>query len=338
MKHSTILMILLLGVVLLGNTYFDTTVNFSLHDRHIIVTSFEEYDGSQSMTPVVAMERYLRYYGLNTEHSISYGKVSVDTFDIAMISFRPEAATETVVLFHGFLDNSGVNSAVQNYLLSLGYAVVLVDLPGHGLSSGNRADITDFTIYGEVTDVVLKTLLKEEHTGDIHVIGHSTGCSLIEEQLRVRGKTWSGETILVAPLVRSTFWGLSKWSIGLATPFSETLKRVFRESSHNEEFLGFLKVESMRIEEMPLQWGNALHRWNPILESADLPNVKLTVIQGTDDGTVAWRHNLGFFEEKFPQVTIHRIEDGRHHLLNEGEPYRSEVYEIIANTLRGTEG
>ncbi len=338
MKLSVVQLILMLGVAVFGETFFDTTANFTLLDRQTIIASFEPYDGSHLETLSDEMKRYLQYYGLNSDHPMSLGTVSVDTFDIALLSFRPETATETMVLFHGYLDNSGVNSAIQNYLLELGYAVVLVDLPGHGLSSGNRGDITDFEVYGDVTEAVVTALESEDLGEKIHVMGHSTGCALIQEQLRVRGKTWSGETIFIAPLVRSAFWGLSKWSIGLAIPFSETLNRLYRESSHNEEFLAFLKIESMRIEKMPIQWGTSLHRWNPILENADLPDVKITVIQGTNDGTVAWRHNLKWFEEAFPQAKIHRIEDGRHHLLNEGEPYRSEVYEIITNTLRGIEG
>ncbi len=338
MKFSVVQLILLLGVIVLANTYFDTTANFTLEDRQAIVASFEPYDDSKTVTPSDEMKRYLHYYGLNSEHFSTFGSITVDSFDIAMISFRPETATETVLLFHGYLDNSGINSAILNHLLSLGYAVVAADLPGHGLSSGTAGDISDFSIYGNVANEVIKELQANNSEEKIHVMGHSTGCALIEEQLRLRGKTWSGETILIAPLVRSTFWGLSKWSIGLAIPFSETLSRVYRESSHNEEFLAFLQQEPMRIEDMPLQWGTSLHRWNPILESADLPDVEITVVQGTNDGTVAWRHNLKWFEETFPQVTIHRIEDGRHHLLNEGEPYRSEVYEIITNTLRGIEG
>ena len=37
---------------------------------------------------------------------------------------------------------------MAEYLLEQGYAVVMFDLPGHGLSEGKRASIDDFSQYG----------------------------------------------------------------------------------------------------------------------------------------------------------------------------------------------
>jgi alpha-beta hydrolase superfamily lysophospholipase len=306
---------------------------FSQSDIAQIQESFIQFTPKIATAENSDIGKYLNYYGYGEPSHFSYGKVTAAGYEIACFYFEPKNPVGTVLIFHGYLDNSGVLAKLQKQLLNLNYAVLMVDLPGHGFSSGSRGSINSFSQYGEVAHALIELHNKVQLTEILHVMGHSTGGAVILEQLYAKGKTWSGETILIAPLVRSAYWGISRWGYKLAKPFATESIRLYRESSHYEPFLTFLRNEPLRIDTFPFQWGDALYVWNDKLEDASFPDVPLTVIQGTEDKTVAWKYNTKFYSEQFPQSKIHYIEDGRHHLLNESDLYLGQVTEIIESVL-----
>jgi alpha-beta hydrolase superfamily lysophospholipase len=60
----------------------------------------------------------------------------------------------------------------------------------------------------------------------------------------------------------------------------------------------------------------------------------VTIIQGTKDDVVDWRHNIPVLEEKIPGVTIIYITNARHQLMNEAEPYLSQFFAALGKQLR----
>ncbi len=306
---------------------------FSQSDAEEIRSSFIQFNPAEVTLQSDEISKYLDYYGYAKVSHFSFGKMTAAGYDIACFYFQPLKPVGTVLIFHGYLDNAGVLSKLQKQLLNLNYAVLMLDLPGHGLSSGARATINSFSEYGEVAHELVQLHKSFKLPENLHVMGHSTGGAAILEQLYAKGKTWSGETILIAPLVRSAFWEISRLGYKLAKPFATQSVRLYRESSHNELFLTFLRNEPLRIDRFPFQWGDALYAWNDKLKAATFPNVPLTVIQGTEDKTVAWKYNTKFYQKRFPQLKVHYIDDGRHHLLNESDLYLGQVSEIIESVL-----
>jgi len=57
------------------------------------------------------------------------------------------------------------------------------------------------------------------------------------------------------------------------------------------------------------------------------------IIQGTGDTTVDWQRNLPLIKNKFPQSTVYKIDDARHHLVNESEDYRAMAFEKVSEIL-----
>ena len=53
------------------------------------------------------------------------------------------------------------------------------------------------------------------------------------------------------------------------------------------------------------------------------------MIQGTDDDTVDWRYNLAILERLYPELELTLINGAKHHLVNETEIYRDEVFEKV---------
>jgi alpha-beta hydrolase superfamily lysophospholipase len=204
----------------------------------------------------------------------------------------------------------------------------MIDLPGHGLSSGERGNISDFEDYQVVIDSAVSYYNKYQLPGELSIIAHSTGCAIALDRIS-RGKTWNGKTVFIAPLVHSQLWGLSHFGYELIKSFTQSTPRLFRTSSHDKDFLKFLKEEPLAIKSFPLDWGDAVYRWDKIISQAKFKDEKIIILQGTEDETLDWKYNLKFFKNRFKSVEIHKIDGAYHHLANESEPYNSVVYSIL---------
>lgn len=95
-------------------------------------------------------QAYQRFYGLDfsTRNVRSgLGRFQVDGYEVVSQFWWPERAKATLFVFHGFYDHTGLYRHVIEWALDQGFAVIACDLPGHGLSSGERASIRDFAEY-----------------------------------------------------------------------------------------------------------------------------------------------------------------------------------------------
>ena len=59
----------------------------------------------------------------------------------------------------------------------------------------------------------------------------------------------------------------------------------------------------------------------------------MTVIQGTKDDIVDWRHNIPFLKEKIPDLKVIYIKKARHQLVNEAEPFLNELLEALGKQI-----
>ena len=67
--------------------------------------------------------------------------------------------------------------------------------------------------------------------------------------------------------------------------------------------------------------------------AADNHPARLTIIQGTADGTVDWRYNLPAIRAKFPAAREVLIPGARHHLVNESVAFREQVFAAATAAL-----
>jgi alpha-beta hydrolase superfamily lysophospholipase len=141
---------------------------FTASDIDQLRESLPECDFAADSLAVPALHPYLQFYGINPLEFPAHGGAalhySAGTFDSA--GFRifcqyfcvsRDACRGTVFVLHGYYDHGGLYGKLLRYLLHKGYGVVLFDLPGHGLSSGDRAAITSFTQYTDVLEAVAGT-------------------------------------------------------------------------------------------------------------------------------------------------------------------------------------
>lgn len=276
------------------------------------------------------IRRYTVYYRLPIKQvSYRYGYERVRDERLFVQSFRPEGAKGHILLLHGYYDHAGVLNETIRYFVHKRFHVWAVDFPGHGLSTGERASISDFSCYAEsIKEIVKRHLVKAD--SPIYLIAHSTGAAAaMDYLLHDKEASIIQKSVFICPLVRSYRWNVSTIGIQLLKPFVSELKRVIRTNSSDEAFLRFIRNDPLQHDKIPLSWTEALVRWNDQIEKATPSGADVFIIQGKDDTTVDWKHNVVFLLKKFPFASVRLVEGGKHHLLNERDEIRQGVFTLI---------
>ncbi|GLR63483.1 alpha/beta hydrolase [Marinospirillum insulare] len=242
-------------------------------------------------------------------------------------------AEGTLVHLHGYYDHGASYPSLQRWVLKNNLSYLTVDLPGHGLSSGERASIESFDDYQLVLSSLIKVLEEEKFPRPWIISGFSTGGAIaIEQQLTESNFDFM---LLFAPLVRPVAWQetLVKY-LWLPSLFIKNLPRKFTANSNDLEFLKFAKQQDcLQPKQLPLAWIRALGCWIKLIESTQPSDVNALIIQGDADLTVDWQYNLGVLHRLLPQAVTQVIEGGAHQLLNEGAVQRSQVFECLDSWL-----
>lgn len=287
-------------------------------------------------------EAYCRFYGLDMEvdrpdvhHHLGY--LNAGGFRLASHYYHREGSRGTAFVLHGFFDHAGLYSRLIGHCLDLGMDVVVFDLPGHGLSSGAPASISSFSDYRRVLSQVMdacRPWLPKPWVA----AGQSTGGALLIDYLLMHGHNrHSAEfsaVALLAPLVRPVGFSSGRLVHSVLKPFVSRWKRAFVVNSNDPVFVRFQKeYDPLQSRVFAVEWITALKEWVRQIESAPPVDYDLTVIQGEQDTTVAWRHNLKVLKHKFAHVRVCQIPRGRHHLVNESEPILAEVFQAVSESF-----
>ncbi len=279
------------------------------------------------------MQAFCHYYGIDFDPAIcqqQLGSVRVEGFQIAIHRFRPPSTTGTAMLLHGYHDHHGLYGHLIRYLIDRGLTVICFDLPGHGLSSGDRGSISDFCHYQQVfTEIFERTLQSEP--GPLHLLGQSTGAAIINQFLLSRRPSLEGRIVLLAPLVRPARWPFVSTAHSLLRPLIKAIPRQFSHNSNDPEFLRFIsEQDTLQGRTITVEWVGAMKRW--ISEFIHLPAAEQyapLIIQGQRDETVDWQYNLTVMQDKFPAAEILMLADARHHLVNETAEIRQRYLQWL---------
>lgn len=290
---------------------------------------------------------YKQYYGLNfsgLDLELKPTRSSIGTFcsgahELVCQHFLPSTRPprKTVFLLHGYFDHAGLYRHLIEHLLKRDIAVIIFDLPGHGLSSGATASISSFHEYSAAF-VECLTLAKQQQVASPWIaIGQSTGSAIIMDAL-LEKRLETGvandyslqDFILLGPLLRPRQWLRSKVLFSLSRWFAASNPRKFSKNSHDAEFLEFLKSkDGLQSRILPRDWVLAMMDYINRFEASPRHEQSLQIIQGRGDGTVEWEKNIPKILEKFPGSKVHWVNEARHHLVNESIPYREQVFALI---------
>ncbi|PCJ14991.1 MAG: hypothetical protein COB04_13985 [Gammaproteobacteria bacterium] len=299
-----------------------------------------DFDQLAPLTPEA--KKYALYYGLDMQGRVSgvrhyLGYFSSAAYRLACHVYLKDSAKATVILLHGYYDHVGLYRHVIKRLLQLDFNVLAYDLPGHGLSSGGRAQIDGFHEYSDALRNCIK-LIKDKLPKPLYFVGQSTGGAIALDYLfdaeLERCSVDFEKVVLLAPLHRPVQWRKNLMLYHAIKFFAKSLERKFVPSSHDLSFLRFVKEQDpLQSQVVTLSWVGSLHEWIVKTDSAVRCQFPLVVIQGKEDQTVDWEKNIPYFSDKFPKITVHYIDEGRHHLANESKPIRNKMLEYLSSAL-----
>ncbi|WP_304224081.1 alpha/beta hydrolase [Gracilinema caldarium] len=202
----------------------------------------------------------------------------------------------TVFLFHGYANDSSHMTGVAGALLAQNWAVVLTDLPGHGLSTGPRGDVEHFSDYGDTVQRVLDTILTQFDDAlplPLMAFGHSTGAlALVDYSIRYESRF--SRMVFYAPLIRSAWWNTARFGRALLGPFVRTT-RAFAKSP-------------LGLRVFPVHWFDSLVAWERSARKQQyIPLPPTRIIQPEKDDVVLSDYNARFLMIRAPRTELIRL-------------------------------
>ncbi|MGE3260861.1 MAG: alpha/beta fold hydrolase [Bacteriovoracia bacterium] len=117
--------------------------------------TFRLSDPGTSLAQDPAMMEYLRSYDFPCPPDVRYGYTRIesnqqkDRVNLFGQAWVPAHPVGTVAIFHGYGEHSGNYSRLARDFIDNRYAVIMMDLRGHGLSEGPRGHAPTPTAYAE---------------------------------------------------------------------------------------------------------------------------------------------------------------------------------------------
>jgi len=294
-----------------------------------------------------AMQGYRAFYALDQlEARHSQGYLRAGDHRIHVQIFQPlTQAIGTVWVLHGYLEHSALYQPMIAELLAQNFAVFTLDLPGHGLSSGEQTGIADFSVYQDMLKDVHEWVTHQQEDALPHPwlgIGQSTGCAIWMDHVLTtstrKHKPIVERLFLISPLIRPAKSGWWQNSIGLSLirQIKHDVPRKFRRNNSNPEYLRFVRLEDpLQSRKMAMSWILALSRWMPYMEGLPASRFPVWLVQGERDQTVDWRYNMAYVKRKFRLKVTLQLEDASHQLINECKEIRAPMTALIPVFLKG---
>ncbi len=276
---------------------------------------------------------YFNYYKLNFFNCNHYfGKMDINGFSTAAHLFTPQNAKATMIIVHGYYDHTGVVQGLIKHYLDLNFNVIVYDHPGHGLTSGERNSIDDFSQYTSVLSHII-SFTEKNLTGPYSITTHSMGCAITIDYLQRNTENNFKNIFFIAPLFHIAKWDVIVKVNDINGKIIDVSPRILRNNTKNRDFKKFVAKDPLQSRILSSKWVNALIGLNERLESSLPLKNKITVIQGTNDTTVDWIYNIEQIKKHVPSAEIIFIEGAGHQLMNEIDAYKNQLYYIIDSKI-----
>ncbi len=235
----------------------------------------------------------------------------------------PEKPRGTLFQLHGYLANSLTFAGIDGVFLKQAWTVTALDLPGHGMSQGPRADVDVWSRYG---DAVRDWLAWAARYPKVFprpwvIVAHSLGGSAVIDYYHRRPALIADRTILAAPLIHPTWYtweGIGFFLIGWFVP---SLPPVVAP----EDYLS--------ITSFPTHWFAALQAWNARKNHwRPWRGPQGSVYQGTNDSVVDGAYDVPWVEKEFPGFESYWLKGATHEFLTQPDQEK-EAWEILLKDL-----
>ncbi|NRA40952.1 MAG: alpha/beta hydrolase [Pseudomonadales bacterium] len=269
---------------------------------------------------------------LNIQHQ--FGAVVVDDFSIACHLYSHPSFSHSAIISHGYMDHSGLYQHLIRHLLSLGYNVLIYDLPGHGLSSGDQAGIDSFARYQQVLHDLLAQLA-DELPKPWTIIGQSMGGAISADFVLHQQRFDIARLVLLAPLLVPKHWQQIQRKLVAMQFLVNEVPRKFNNSSSDQQFLQFLQQDPLQTRVVKTNWVQALNAWQSHIQASYRSDIPCLLIQGEQDNTIDWQLSVPFYQQKFGRSETLMLPEANHHLVCEAEAIRKQIFTRLDKFVNG---
>lgn len=301
-------------------------------DSERLLQQIRPFSIDDATPPGDAEKNYFQFYGVDFENQLPdcrhfFGHFSSGKYDIVVHYFSlAEKARGTCFIFHGYFDHAGLFKHLIEYCLRRDLNVVIYDLPGHGLSTGERVSIFSFGEYLTVMKDCVK-LFADTAPQPWHAIAQSTGGAIVMDYTLQELPPSFEKIVLLAPLLRAADWRWVKLAYWVGSKFLDRVPRKFNQNSNDREFMEFIeKADPLQARHIAVRWVDAMLRWENRFDHLPVSDRHILLVQGQRDNTVDWRYNIPIIRKKFPKAKYLPLQDAYHHLANETPEIRAKIF------------
>jgi len=237
------------------------------------------------------------------------------------VFFPPTPSKGTLLFVHGYLSHAANFAYTFAWFVSEGWTVVTLDLPGHGFSTGPRADVGSFSEYGDAVKIWLDWVVAQKWPGPRMLVGHSLGTAACLDALRRPGTPRLDQIVFCAPLLRPAWYPLLSFFDSILGGWLKELPSTFGWDAYLDGTV------------MPTHWFRALGVWLNDLEKQPALDLPLTVFAGTKDDVVDGGWNRDAYRRLVPGARYVILRKQGHLFLSNRESredFHTRLWETIA--------
>ncbi|HRN95274.1 MAG TPA: lysophospholipase [Chitinophagales bacterium] len=247
--------------------------------------------------------------------------------------WAPTQSKAVVCIVHGFAANSDRYERVASFLCDNGYAVLALDLIGHGKSEGKRGHVDDYeNLLDCVRDITLEAETRFPNL-PVFLYGHSLGGNIVTNFLLRRQPKNIKAAIVTGPLFKLGFEPpaikvlLAKMMVSIYPKFTENtnleVDAISRDKNEVRKYKENPSVFNVVTAGMFLGFYKA---GKYALEHANDLNVPLLIMHGTADRLTSYHGSEEFTKNNTSGLVTLKLWEGFYHELhNEPEEDRKKV-------------
>jgi acylglycerol lipase len=269
-----------------------------------------------------------------------YSWKTQDETNLFAQAWAPDGDIKAVLaLVHGIGEHSGRYASVALELNREGYALIGIDLRGHGKSGGSRGHFSFEEALNDI-DLLIGQAQKLFPGKPVFLYGHSLGGLLVLDYAMKRPVASLQGIIATSPAL-GTASPVPVWKVSLARIMKTIYPSMTMDNgldvtalSHNPAVITAYKGDPLVHPLISARLGWDLLETGPWLveHAAEFPAIPLLLLQGTADRIVDPKATRKFARNIIKgDITFQLWEGGYHELHN--EPDRDEVFNVMLHWL-----
>jgi len=251
--------------------------------------------------------------------------------------WEPQSTKAVVVLVHGMGEHAmRFKDSVINYLLEDEYAVLALDLYGHGKSKGKRGHCPSYNALIESIDVLVNKAQELFLSQPVYLYGHSLGANIaINYALRYGNKVRG--LVASSPFLRLAFEP-PKWKVSIGKLLFKVFPAITMASELDVDAISREPTEVKRYVDdalihdkvSPMYLFPILEAGADAIENAHQLKIPALLIHGTADRLTDHTATIAFAKKS--SASELKLFDGGYHELHH-DSCKQEFIETVLNWL-----